>query len=728
MRNLLGRLNTRSAEDLQRIARYWQVPLTGDRGRQIGLLYRTMSDIRAARTMMERLEPDEIRIIRELTSANEGALPIAELANRTELDPAVARETAIRLFRSGILAREGDSQELPVGVSPRLFLPRELGLVFRRVQDEIAAGDTSSSTFRVVLQAQSTATIEEAATRWGINVMPGLRSRDELIGQILRQMTAERIRRLVDALDPDARRIWDVMDQRSIGGTLPLADVVREAGLNASGDDARMATRVRDALDQLETTLLVLHTYDREGRRSLFVPQEIRHPGETPATVPMQPLTPLAAEDVVPSKSRHPHALAWDLLTVLREIASHGAPIWVPGEPVSRSWQRRLNGRLWFGGEELPPEGYLGFLLQMGLSIGLLQRTAPPPGTHADRHAIVPVVSPMIREWRSRGFAEQSARLRFLWLSSDEWIEARERGDVDVWGPDWRGFRRKLLESVAEMEPGQWYLLRDLAQRLAETDPALIGTTMTVASSRGGDAGEDRESGRISATALVIRLEFETALAWFGIVETGRVARRGLAVRLTERGQAIAAKPDAVEIETSRSGAALEVSGSGAVVVKQPEPLHIWSMSAFADAELVREEPVFQVRSGSVGRALGAGFDLEHILTYLERHSGKPVPEPLRGNLREWTAGYKRVRLRHATLLTPDPGTSREDLEQVVRDAGLDVVTVAGDAGSIYAVFPPTEGDAAMSEETLLTALRAAGFFGQWASPQPAARKPKTGA
>jgi hypothetical protein len=713
MRNLLGRLNTRSAEDLQRIARYWQVPLIGDRGRQIGLLYRTMSDVRAARTVMERLEPDEVRIIRELTSTNEGSLTIAEIANRTELDPQHTREIAIRLFRNGILAREGDSQELPVGVLPRLFLPRELGLVFRQVRDEIAAGDISGSPFRVILQAQSTATIEEAATRWGINVMPGLRSRDELIGQILRQMTADRIRRLVDALDPDARRIWDVMDQRSIGGTLPLADVVRDAGLTAQDEDARAATRIRNALDQLETTLLVLHTYDREGRRSLFVPGEIRHPEESPATVPMRPLTPLEPDEVVPAPGRHPHALAWDLLTVLREIANHGAPIWVPGDPVSRSWQRRLNGRLWFGGDELPPEGYLGFLLQMGLSIGLLQRTAPPPGTHADRHAIVPVVSTMIREWRSRSFAEQSARLRFLWLSSDVWIEARERGDVDVWGPDWRGFRRKLLESVAELEPGQWFLLRELSQQLAESDPALIGTTMTVASSRGGEASDDREAGRIAATALVIRLEFETALTWFGIVNTGRVSRRGLAVQLTESGQVIAAKPDAVETEDPQSGAALEISESGTVVVRNPGPLHIWSLSAFADAEVIAEEPVFQLRPGSVGRALGAGFDLEQIVTYLERNSGKPIPEPLRENLREWTAGYKRVRLRHATLLTPDLGTSREELEQVVRGT---------------AVFPPTDGDAATTEETLLAALRAAGFLGQWATPQPNARKPKTSA
>jgi hypothetical protein len=182
MRNLLGRLNTRKTDDLRRIAAYWHVPLTGDRGRQIGLLYRTLSDVRAARTILQQLDANESRVVRELTATSEGSLPLAEIARRVEIDEDVAREVAVRLFRNGLLAREGDSQELPVGVLPRLFLPRELGLVFRRVFDEIGAGDISGNPIQVVLESLSLTTIEQAATRWGINVIPGLRTRDELIG------------------------------------------------------------------------------------------------------------------------------------------------------------------------------------------------------------------------------------------------------------------------------------------------------------------------------------------------------------------------------------------------------------------------------------------------------------------------------------------------------------------------------------------------------------------
>jgi hypothetical protein len=725
MRNLLGRLNARSAEDLQRIARFWQVPLTGDRGRQIGLLYRTMSDVRAVRTVVANLDAESIHVIRELTSSKEGSLPIPEIAKRTGMSEETAREVAIRLFRNGILAREGDSQELPVGVLPRLFLPRELGLVFRRVQDEIEAGDVSSSPFRVLLQLLDSTSVEEAATRWGINVIPGLRSRDELIGQILRQMTADRVKRLVDALHPDARRIWDVMRSRSLGGTLLLEDVLSEAKLIDGEIQERSAPRVREALDQLESSLLVMHTYDREGRRSLFVAREIAQPQEAVTTIPLRTLTAVPEDEVTGVRLRHAHALAWDLLTMLREIANHGAPIWVPGEPVSRSWQRRLNSRLWFGGDDLPPDGYLGFLLQLGLSIGLIQRSAPPPGTHADRHAIVPMVSPMMREWRSRSFAEQGARLRTAWLSTNDWVEARERGDVEVWGPDWRGFRKKLLESIAEMEHGSWFILRDLSESLAESDPALIGTSMTVASSRAGDRPDDTHDGRVTATAQVIRLEFETALTWFGLVESGSVQRKGLAIQVSERGRSIARDSEAVEPAETPEGPALTLTEAGRVTVTQPTPLHVWSMSAFADLESLSGQPVFQLRSGSVGRAIGAGFDLDQIVTYLKRHTGRDLPAPLATSLQEWSAGFKRVRMRRAIQLTPDAGTSREDLERIVREAGLEIVPLPESPGTVHAVFPTSDDEGA--EESLLAALRAGGFLGQWAMPAASASKPRSG-
>ncbi len=140
MRNLLGRLNARPSDDLVRIANFWRVALPGtDRGRHVGVIYRVMTDIRACREAWERFNPTEREIIRLLAASEAGPMTIAEMAGQLESPEEGVRESAVQLFRHGLLSVQGDNQELPVGERPRLFLPRELGQDYRRILDEIAA-------------------------------------------------------------------------------------------------------------------------------------------------------------------------------------------------------------------------------------------------------------------------------------------------------------------------------------------------------------------------------------------------------------------------------------------------------------------------------------------------------------------------------------------------------------------------------------------------------------
>ena len=92
-------------------------------------------------------------------------------------------------------------------------------------------------------------------------------------------------------------------------------------------------------------------------------------------------------------------------------------------------------------------------------------------------------------------------------------------------------------------------------------------------------------------------------------------------------------------------------SGIGALL--RPAPLHIWSLSAFS--EPVALEPVarYELTKPSLGRALGAGFDLDQVVTYLERQSGEALPERVLTDLRDWTTGYRRV--RRAPAVEPAP-------------------------------------------------------------------------
>lgn len=716
-RNLLGRLNARTPDDLQRIAAFWLVPLPGsDRGRHVGALYRAMTDIRHARSTWERLDRDAQEIVRDLALADSGALTIDEIAGITGLSPAETRLAAIRLFQAGMLAREGDNQELPVGALPRLFLPREIGQIFRRVQDEIDAGDLSGSPLRVMLETLDDPELEEAATTWGIRIIPGQRRRADLVARILRQIgSPDRVAQVVAGRSRAATALWQVV-RAAAPSAVPLEDALQDANLAppepVAPDYIKRSARNQSALSELESSLLVFHTYLRDGSRWLFVPHEIAHPGAVAATLPLRPLQPVPADKAPDVAEPEPFMLAWDLLTLLREVAEHGAPVWVPGEPLSRTWQRRLNRRLWLGGNDVPPRGYLGFLFYLGVAVGVVQASDQPlpPGT--DKDAIRPVVGPGIREWTRLSFGAQNERLKEAWLQSDVWIEGREREEIDVWGADWRGFRRRLLEAIAELDADAWFMVDDLAARLAEQDPTMIGTTFTAASARASRGGADE---RTAAIAQIIEVELETALGWFSIVQLGVAPGSGEVVTPVPVRD--------VPNEAAAAGPSLAIPGEGLVTLRRPAPLHVWSLSAFGDAESLRPHPTYQLRPGSVSRALAAGFDLDQITAYLEGQSGQPLPEPLAAHLRDWTVGYKRVRLRRAVVLDPDSDESIPELREMLTAAGLRVIDDLTPDGGLIVLLGLSTDAAGQPEDELLAVLRAHGHVGQWETARQASRK-----
>src|SRR5690606_38960881 len=138
----------------------------------------------------------------------------------------------VQLFHWGILAREGDEQELPVGATPKLFIPRELGLDFRRVLDEIESGDQSTLPLRTLLELRDDPDIEESAQRWGIRVIPGLRRRHDLVAAMLRQVNStRRIDTVIEDLGPAATSLWTVVRGEAEIGPVRLTEAIEGAGL-----------------------------------------------------------------------------------------------------------------------------------------------------------------------------------------------------------------------------------------------------------------------------------------------------------------------------------------------------------------------------------------------------------------------------------------------------------------------------------------------------------------
>ncbi|MGI9253009.1 MAG: helicase-associated domain-containing protein [Thermomicrobiales bacterium] len=701
MRNLLGRLNARSATELDRIAAFWRVTLgQGERHSQVGSLYRSMFDPAAARDAWERLGAEEAALVRTLATGEvENAATLEAIAATLGVEPGAVRETAASLYRHGILAREGDGAVLPMGEAPRLFLPRELAVQFRRVLDEIDLGDTSSMPLSALVEWFDDGEIDDAAETWGVTVSPGGRNRVELSRRLLKQTAdVRRLERVVTGLGPDAQRIWQEALGNAGNGPTSLPEARVATGLD--GADPRSAERFRKALGELERAMLVWHTYRPDGSRWLFVPGDIRTPKPAPSIV-LPPLAPVPEERIGDRPWRHPQAAAWDLLTLLRELSS--APWPAEGE-APRARLRSLNMRLWHHGGELPPAGYLPFLIALADAEGLVSADdGPPPAL---------VVAGAIRQWRERSFPAQAERMRWWWLNSPEWIEGRETGQVEVWGVDWRLARRRLLVLLADPDAGisggRWHTLESVAHRFAARDPELLGAAFTAATARqGGEAGgaPGPDEARAAATAEAIAVELSTACNWLGLVDIADGPGQPRAVRLTALGEEIArgGTPMEPEHETA-AGPAMLLDAEGAVRLERPSALRVWALSALADQEALGRESRYRVTQASVGRALAAGFDLGQVTGFLEKQSGAALPDELHARFGEWARSFRRVRVRRVVALLPDDAAEQRALLHIASELGW-----PAEAGNDGAVLVQPPADASDPEMALLAALRSVG-------------------
>src|SRR5687768_18425442 len=116
MRNLLGRLNARAADDLKRIADAWQIPRSGrDRLVQIGQIYRSMTRLTLVRACWDALEPRLRTTLGPILEAGDEGMSLPELAAALGQPESATRKTVVDLHTQGVLALDGASATLHIG-------------------------------------------------------------------------------------------------------------------------------------------------------------------------------------------------------------------------------------------------------------------------------------------------------------------------------------------------------------------------------------------------------------------------------------------------------------------------------------------------------------------------------------------------------------------------------------------------------------------------------------
>lgn len=685
MRNLLGRLLDRPPRSLTTIAQFWDVELRGREAHEdIGRLYRVLTDPWSFALAWESLPPLERAIVASLAS-DDAAASVEEIASRVDAPPDEVLPALRRLYRAGLLYQEQPREEPGLTPTPeRFFLPRELAHLTQRLQAERKRGLPREQDAAALLEWFDDAELAAIAQQLGYRVIPAVAMRPELVAYVAPRIgNADVIRDSVRALDPTAARLWSWITERD-GIADPIA-ARQELGLSMQA--------LRHALHALERRGLVWRGYDADGALRAVVPDIVRRPTRAPAAPP----PPLVAVD--PALVEVPEwvpvaAAAWDLLTLLRDVVA-GRARWRRGERGGTGL-RHLAPRLWLRAGDLPPTGYVSFLVRLAEAEGLL---APAGGG---------VVADRLRSWTRLDFPAQMRRLVAHWRQAAEWPEGDERDALQVWGGDWPGFRQHLLQALGALDPETWYTLDSVTTRFAAEFPNALGAHFTAAASY--EAGEESpEARRRAVVRLAAAVTLTTAGAWLGLIEVARAQRRGTVLRVRpDLGWLVDESLDPPE-EPALGGQTLVVQPNFEVLLLRPAPRHVWALSAFTALERLDRVTIYRLTRESVEDGLASGLTLERMVRYLEQEGGEPLPQAVAYAMAEWVREYRRVRVRRALLLQPDDQGSLDEIEAALRAGGLRVERLAGER----LLVPLPAGDEAATDR-VEEILRELGRTPQW--------------
>lgn len=642
-RSLLTLLMDAPPADIRAAAEAWSVPLTKrTHTDNVALLYQAMTDRWTLEELLDGLPPQARDIAGALALGPEEGLTREELMTRLRLDPLDLNASLATLRQAAIVHRQSTGT---------LSLPRELAAVIARAIRDRQHGDFTAPTLNHLLESLDADVLLDAARRWRVSDTPtSLRpgDRERLVHALQARVRMPRALADVEAaLSPGARRV--VAALREEPSPLPLREAAALAG--AATPAARRAL-----LSELTASLLACHGW-LWGERALVMPGEFRAPAMT--QLPLPPLNAVSADPL--HGWRHPYALAWDMLTLLRLI-EHQTARW-PGGGIAaladdHQFAARVARQFWAALDPATPPGVaLLFLATLGRARGLITER-----NDDGRHA--PTTNDPVA-WVKLGFGAQTRELFAAWRGMTSWPEGQGTA-MHLWGVDWPAFRGRLLDTLTQCQPGHWYLLDTLLARLAQMRPSLLGEEFTAATAV-GQTQPDREAlvrGCIEAT-------LRSALSWFGVVAWGRTAM-GEAVRVTDVGWWLLGRgPEPAVAPFGATPLALQPDLT--VLVLQAEPAHLWPLLALADAETLDRVSIYRITATSLRRALRRGLAADQVLRFLESRTGGPLDDAARATLDEWMRAVRRLLLERVVLLTADERDILDEAVALVREHGASV-------------------------------------------------------
>jgi hypothetical protein len=680
MKSLSAILAAEPLETLRSLAVWWGVerPAGGDiEARQ--RLERAMRDTIASRFVWERLSEDERRVLFAVVGPSARNWCLVELlAERSRLDPQRAEAALRQLISYHLVWTEmakvqgGDlvgqratfygyaiprNPQAQIEEKQLAYVPTELATALYTTGREyfVPIADRSDKTLDELLMPYRQGDLDQIGRRFGLTLQ-AYYSRTEVRTAMAENLSqAEAVRYALARVESRLREVYEWV--RAQGGRAPVAELRRYL----RADDPTLS----GVLHTLEEYALAFDTFS-EGERIVFIPKEtlanLRRAEDRPqASVGLvQCPTPRAVQPADTS-------FLWDL-AVMSSVAHHAeVELTRSGALPKRAAQRvvpaLVGERTRLGEDEAL--GYVELLKQEAAELGLI---SAPPSTAKVRGRLGP--GPKLDMWARHDIVMQARRLFRRWPTDRWWVDL-----PGAHYQEWLTFyldiptaREEVQKLLRRCESGVWYSLASFRATLQGDNPYVLRPSQRYAGEVGFKLADDLRVQWEHTDGELITGMFRSTLHELGIVALGydreRVPAAGEQVNpdafmLTELGAEVLTS----ELSASRqpSQKALVVQPNFQVLVMEPHMPALYWLVRFAALEQIGRVSRFTLTRETLGHGLRQGASIEEVISFLERHCQKALPQNVVYSLHDWARQYAAAAQPKVTLLeVPDEDVAGE--------------------------------------------------------------------
>ncbi len=671
IKSLGALLQQRSLPELQAIAALWGAPPpTSNEPNEVLRLERLMRDTLAARCVWQRLGENERLVLQTIVGpAARNWCPIDGLAARVALTPEACEEAYTQLCQAFIVFEDfakmqGDelvgqrvafygyahprSPQTPVTERAIAYVPTEISTTLYATGRELGMLQSDRTTLSLdeLLMPYRQGDLDQIGRRFGLTVQTYC-SRNEVRAVIADNVSqADAVRYALTQLPASLSDLYEWLIVR--GGRATTDDVQQRMGWD------------------LPTLLVSLRTFEdyaiafdafSEGQRVIFIPAKTfdnlrrahaRPVPETPNTEHALPRTIRAADTII----------LWDIAAFVAGVVQHDIELTRSHILPKRTAQRLLPllGNEWVRQSDEAGYRYLAQLQTEALDLGIIQIATAEDRTRLD-------LGQKLDVWTSQDVRMQTHRVLRRWPHNRAWH--------DQVGTNYTGWmanaisipvaREALLNVLRQCEPGAWYDVRALLQKVQEGDPFVLRPNQRSSGHGGFKVADDIRAHWDETDGELLIGMLKSTLYELGIVSLGyesetlpptRAICNPDAVALTELGaEVLKGDLGLAQVPTAHP---LVIQPNFEVLLLEPHMPALYWLVRFTEPEQLGRASRFKVTREALLRSMNDGTSLDDIVAFLAQHSQKELPQNVIYTLRDWSRQYKETRLSRVVLIEVD--------------------------------------------------------------------------